>query len=966
MRRRRARSAGRGGGGRPGVVVERGRGAEGAELGGKGGNLMKCHRAGFPVPAFFVVTGAAFAMHLEENGADLDSADACRRCLLEAPLSPATVQEITRAYGRLSEEAPGGKRAAALCAVRSSSSAEDGASASFAGQMETFLGVLGVDDVLAAMRHCWASVYAERVRAYRDFAGSAGTCCVVVQLLVDARAAGVMFTANPLTGARDELVITANWGIGESVVADMTPPDTVVVGAEKGEVRSTTVASKQVMVALVQETAEKEKTVKNDARSSGCARGPMQMARATQMPVPLDKQDTLCLTPDSIHQLWELAKKVHDYYGCPQDIEWAVNQDGKVVLLQARPVTTLGQPTSSSGHESSTRQRFEPTIGEFDTLHVNETDWITTCNAQEMFPGAGTPLTISVFGAATEYAMQMLHVDFGMMPAPDPERPRLPWVSGHFFINMTNTFYMLTQMVGGTMGKANGEMSILGRINDHLTMEQLCEAAGGSPWLPRRVFNSMQYLYTIANAESRIEKMRARLTTAPMILHGDGDSDDNDVRAMYERISAFRPDYNQQWADGVMCGSTSAAWMLLVMKLVVRDRSEMWSTERVSEIAGALASAPGDGNEVESADVVKKLDEIKALISEHPDAHWFAVDLREQVSEAHAWIARSGTAGPIIRDAFAQLLERHGHRCVKEAEFRNEDWGESPEILIRLLQSGVAAILKARSHASAKVTQDMPEKKERRDRFEMLLRNEWSHVGCLWRPLLRFAVAKAREGVARRELGKSLQVQLHSHLKRAFRRLGRALVKKNILPEVDLMYFLSFEELGVLCGVTSTEEYKSADEGELRMRSIKRRRLFPSQERLRFADLVQGKPEALPREMDVKAGQNGFSVVGTPVSQGSCEGYARVVRTLQEAANLEPGEILICPFTDVGWTPYFSLAAGLVTEIGGLLSHGAVVAREYGLPCVVNIKNACDRFQTGSFIRIEGNTGSVIVLEDPA
>ena len=143
-------------------------------------------------------------------------------------------------------------------------------------------------------------------------------------------------------------------------------------------------------------------------------------------------------------------------------------------------------------------------------------------------------------------------------------------------------------------------------------------------------------------------------------------------------------------------------------------------------------------------------------------------------------------------------------------------------------------------------------------------------------------------------MGKSLQVLLHSHLKRTLREFGRALVERALLPEVDLMYFLSLEELGVLCGAVP------GDAGALRMRAIKRRRLFPTQERFRFADLGQGRPKPLPLAPAAKAGGTGFRVVGTPVSKGQVEGYARVCRSLSEANDVQPGEILICPYTDVG------------------------------------------------------------------
>lgn len=182
----------------------------------------------------------------------------------------------------------------------------------------------------------------------------------------------------------------------------------------------------------------------------------------------------------------------------------------------------------------------------------------------------------------------------------------------------------------------------------------------------------------------------------------------------------------------------------------------------------------------------------------------------------------------------------------------------------------------------------------------------------------------------------------------------------------DLIYFLTFDEIGEIISLHS----KSSPANQkginvLCMNAIKRRRLLPKQERMKFHDLIQGKPKPIDCSANnIVAESIGYSIDGTPVSNGNCEGYARVIHSLQDASHLIPGEILICPFTDVGWTPYFSLASGLVTEIGGLLSHGAVVAREYGLPCVVNVTNACQLIVTGMYIRIEGSTGTITVLED--
>ena len=186
-----------------------------------------------------------------------------------------------------------------------------------------------------------------------------------------------------------------------------------------------------------------------------------------------------------------------------------------------------------------------------------------------------------------------------------------------------------------------------------------------------------------------------------------------------------------------------------------------------------------------------------------------------------------------------------------------------------------------------------------------------------------------------------------SSFKHAYRRLGKALVEFSIVPEEDLIYFFTHEELKELIGATANMQM-----GMIK-RAIQRRQLLSIQETYSFNDLGCGIPKPHASN-EYKHGSVGDNFKGTPVSVGSVIGLARVVRTLKEAGELRCGEILVCPFTDVGWTPYFSLASGLITEIGGLLSHGAVVAREYGLPCVVNVKGATRVIKTGDTILLMG------------
>ena len=255
----------------------------------------------------------------------------------------------------------------------------------------------------------------------------------------------------------------------KSVVADLTTPDTFILNANNGEIISTTIGTKQKMVILVKDDEMSNKIENNSTTTATTTTAP-RVATAEEVPVPLHQQNIPCLTNQHLASLLLLGRQVLKHYNnIPQDIEWAIIND-QVMLLQSRPITTLQQSEESSfsngGNDSN--DRTVGSIGEFD-WHCQPEDWLTTCNAQEMFPGAGTPLTISVFGSAVEYGMQSLHMDYiRTMPGYDSNVLRTGWFNGHFFINMTNTLYMLTQMLGGKMGKENGVDEGLKAFHKHL------------------------------------------------------------------------------------------------------------------------------------------------------------------------------------------------------------------------------------------------------------------------------------------------------------------------------------------------------------------------------------------------------------------------------------------------------------------------------------------------------------------
>jgi len=313
--------------------------------GGKGANLGEMTQAGLPVPPGFVVTADAYEKFLEETGLrekireileshDLsddkelrEAAEEVQRLIVEAEMPEEIREEIVRAYRELCEKVGKDEE---FVAVRSSATAEDLPEASFAGQQDTYLNVKGEEEVVKHVQKCWASLFNPRAIAYREEQGFDHfdvSIAVVVQKMVDADKAGVMFTVNPHTGDRDKLVIEAAWGLGEAVVSGEVTPDTYIVDKSSFEVIEEQVSEQEWMYTRDPETGETKK-----------------------VEVPEDKRSERKLTDEEIKELAKTGVAIEEHYGFPQDIEWAI-EDGEVYILQSRPVTTLREEEEEEKEE---------------------------------------------------------------------------------------------------------------------------------------------------------------------------------------------------------------------------------------------------------------------------------------------------------------------------------------------------------------------------------------------------------------------------------------------------------------------------------------------------------------------------------------------------------------------------------------------------------------------------------------
>lgn len=284
---------------------------------------------------------------------------------------------------------------------------------------------------------------------------------------------------------------------------------------------------------------------------------------------------------------------------------------------------------------------------------------------------------------------------------------------------------------------------------------------------------------------------------------------------------------------------------------------------------------------------------------------------------------------------YKAFIERHGHRCVREAELHEKPWEENPIQLVQMLQTYVRSGAKTHTHDSShKKTQEILSGLE-----------TWQKI------VIKSFLGSARISVSRREITKSASIKVLHKIRTAWQHYAELLVRKGFLDDADQVYYLTHEEIGQMISDHSPS---------WRAKANKRRELLPQTATLQFPEVCQGIPEPIEeeREIVILDGQ----LKGIPVSSGMVQAKVRIVNTLEDAAMLQTGEIMVASFTDIGWTPYFSIVSGLITEIGSPLSHGAVVAREYGIPAVVGAKGAKQFLKDGDVVKLDGDKGVVEII----
>lgn len=542
-------------------------------------------------------------------------------------------------------------------------------------------------------------------------------------------------------------------------------------------------------------------------------------------------------------------------------------------------------------------------IEEFDRDDDLSGHLFTKRNVGEMMPGAVTPLTLTTSAKAIDYGMRYMLAKAGAYQSPDDEKPLrlISSISGHLFFDM-NLLYNMHAKVG-VANPQSMNLSIMGEYHDFppITAEYARPLVRG--------INSVKFLKFVFSGHRAMKKFDALLNR---VHFAKTDSYSELYKSIDANIALLDESLIYHYASSAYSGSaTSTLYMML-------DKYFPDKKEYQSFLSHLLTNIPN----IESADILSRLQGLAMKIKRQEPK---ATDFRAE--ELLSYIKNNAE----INAEYQDFLAHHGHRCIKEAEMRNKPWRENEIPLMNYLLSIIHSPMNL-AHGDEKVD----------------YRKEFSFVK---NPLLKAAsisyAKKARQAVVDREYTKSRLIEIIDLFKTQYARLADMLVAARLLSDPDLIYFLTHEEIGRLI---------NGDTALLPL-SIRRRKAHAIQEELSFDDIYIGKPMADVFDVEQADGV----IKGVPVSNGECEGVVHIVHSVEDANQLQKGEIMVVRFTDIGWSPYYSIVNGLITEIGSSLSHGAVVAREYGLPTIVNVKGATKLLKNGDRIKMNASKGTIVI-----
>ncbi|HDR6302002.1 phosphoenolpyruvate synthase [Bacillus cereus] len=850
-------------------------------VGGKGlnlGELSNMH--GIQVPEGFCVTTVGYEKAIEQNEelqtllqqltklkredrAQIgESSKKIREVIMAVEIPSDVVEAVAHYLSRFGNEH--------AYAVRSSATAEDLPYASFAGQQDTYLNIIGKEAILQYVRKCWASLFTERAVMYRmqnGFEHNQVSISVVVQKMVFPQASGILFTADPITSNRKVLSIDASFGLGEALVSGLVSADNYKV--KEGEIVDKVISTKKVAIYALKEGGTETKQI-----------DPAQQKLQT-------------LSEQQILQLARIGRQIEAYFGCPQDIEWCLAGD-TFYIVQSRPITTLYPIPEANDGEN----------------HV-----YVSVGHQQMMTDPLKPLGMSLFQLTSFgqrfHAGGRLFVDVAQRLASPTSRE------------------LLLNTIGNSEPLIKDALTTVVERDDFITLlpdgeTEKSVGKSGSPVSSQPEIENDPAIVTnlIQTSQSSIEELKQNMQTKSGVDVLDFILED--IQQLKKIL--FHP----QSMAVIMAGMNASTW--------INEKMEQWLGEK--NAADTLSQSVQ--NNITSEMGLALLD-VADVIRPYPEVIAY-LQCIEDDSFLDELVQFKG--GEKAREAIDAFLNKYGMRCSGEIDITKTRWSEKPTTIIpmivnnirdfeygaskRKFEEGLQEALKKEEELLDRL-QQLPDGKQKVEETKRMIRNIRNFIGY-------------------REYPKYGMINRYFIYKQALLKEAEQLVKNKVVNEIEDIYYLTFEELHEVVR-TNKLNYELIHKQKNDYKLYEK--LTPPRVMTSDGEIITGKykREHLPAD----------AIVGLPVSSGVIEGRARVILNMEDA-NLEEGDILVTAFTDPGWTPLFVSIKGLVTEVGGLMTHGAVIAREYGLPAVVGVENATKLIKDGQRIRVHGTEGYIEVL----
>jgi pyruvate,water dikinase len=853
-------------------------------VGGKGANLGELSKIeGIRVPDGFCLSTGAFKRIIGETSSIHELLDQLSRLkvedrnkisqlsgeirrVIEGIAIPEDMQEaIARHLSRL-----GANNA---YAVRSSATAEDLPTASFAGQQDTYLNIIGKEAILKHISKCWASLFTERAVTYRlqnGFDHRKVDLAVVIQKMIFPQAAGILFTADPVTGNRKVVSIDASFGLGEALVSGLVNADSYKV--RNGKAIDRKISTKKLAIYALKDGG------------------------TTTQEIEPERQNRQALTDDQIVQLERIGRTIEAHFRYPQDIEWCLVDD-TFYMVQSRPITTLYPIPEATDQEN----------------HV-----YVSVGHQQMMTDPMNPLGLSLWQLTAARPMYQAGGRLFVDVAPDLAAP----AKREFLVNVLGKSDPLIKDALTTILERG---DFIPSLPDDQTKP--------SPGTSNKGMSPANFQVQLENdptiVADLIQESKALIETLKHDIQTKSGVDLIDF-ILEDRLKLQQSLSYPKSFGAIMTGMNAASW--------INEKMMEWLGEK--NVADTLSqSAPNNITSemglalLDVADVIRPYPEVVEYLQHVKDDGFL-----DELIKFHG--------GRKAQDAIRVYLDKYGMRCVGEIDITRTRWSEKPTTLVPLILSNIKNFEPGESDRKFQQGRQEALKKEQ----ELLARLKQLPDGEQKAEETKQQISLLRNFIGYREYPKYGIVNRYFIYKQALLKEAEQLVQAGVISAKEDIYYLTFEELR---NVVRTHQ---VDDSTI----SKRKAEYKHDEKLTPPRVITSDGEIITGQYKRDNFPTG-AIIGLPVSSGVIEGRARVILTMEDA-ELEAGDILVTAFTDPSWTPLFVSIKGLVTEVGGLMTHGAVIAREYGLPAVVGVAHATKLIKDGQRIRVHGTEGYVEIL----